>query len=475
MIRRPSWQGLAWPLLLLPMVWLGMRTPSLAIALALCVSFCLAFRIDFTRSCLYLIVALVPLESIGQLGAGGVIPLSVTKLVFPLALASLLFEVSSGRRRLVLHASLGWGLAFGIALAASFIVNERTPFAWTSLRRYAAALAFFFFASNAPRSVRDIRHLLTVLYAACLFSALAGWLAPWFGGQVLGAKVHWEGSARMIGLSTVNPNSYASQILVALLFGIYGMVLFRGLPARLALAAGTLVLLHSIVHSYSRAVFFCSLLSAAYLGLRLRKPVGLPRLVLAALLLSAVALPRMPPDYLERIRSLVSEEVHTDSSLQRRWSYHVIGLRLASQHPLLGIGPGNFQREYMSETYRFETDTFGQWRLIHNLYLSILTHLGLAGLLSFLGLVALSFRLAWRVRRLAEDPEARHLALLLDVGLFSFLANSFFLPHEYQKFMWLFLGAIPALHAVAFSGREFRPPDGSTPAAPHTLPAALPG
>jgi O-antigen ligase len=163
--------------------------------------------------------------------------------------------------------------------------------------------------------------------------------------------------------------------------------------------------------------------------------------------------------------SLINEDVHTDSSLQRRWSYHVIGLHLLENNPLMGVGPGNFQQEYMSESFRYETDTFQGGRLLHNLYLSIAAQSGLITLIAFVFLGVTTLRSLWRMQGSRYEPGIQRISVMLEMGLVSFLLNSFFLPHEYQKYLWLLLALPPALEwAVAHNPAGPRRTDREDPA-----------
>lgn len=428
--------------ILLPLTLQNPLTGLMAAALAV---LGIATRTDLIRGGLYVIVALVPLEVLGQMGQTDFLNVTVTKLVFPIALAALFLNHIWRNRPFVLNAPMGWAFLFGLTLLLSFFVNERTHYALTSLRRYLSALAFFFFALNALRDRKDVWNLIRVMICTCAFSACVGLAGKLTGILPSALRVVWVGSDRLIGLATVNPNTYASQLSVALWFCLCLLMWEKRHRNLLLLWFLILTFILAIVMTYSRAVALCLALSGLHFAIKFGLTRVGGRFLVAGMFTGLCLLPLIPKDYGERLQSLISEEAHTDTSLQRRMSYHVIGVNLVQQSPLLGVGPGNFQREYMSEDYRFQADTFEGARLLHNLYLSIAAQLGIPALLIFLLLCGSSYATLQRLQRRGDNEEVRRMAIMLELGLVSFLLNSLFLPHEYQKYMWLLLAVPPAL------------------------------
>jgi O-antigen ligase len=125
-------------------------------------------------------------------------------------------------------------------------------------------------------------------------------------------------------------------------------------------------------------------------------------------------------------------------------------------HPLLGVGAGNFIRVAPDYTFhdldlpRFDVILSGH--VVHNTYLEVLTELGPVGLALLLALIAGNFTLGVRaVRRFerAGDLEAEMFSRGILIGTAGMLVASTFATATYEKHLWLLLAMGPALTSVA--------------------------
>lgn len=115
----------------------------------------------------------------------------------------------------------------------------------------------------------------------------------------------------------------------------------------------------------------------------------------------------------------------TDPSLSNRAAVQRVGTAMALDHPLLGVGAGNFEvreREYQRETAQVITEGV---IAPHNLYLQMQAESGVIGLaawLAFFSAAAAAAARAWRsARRLA--PGRTSLGGLLSAGVLAALAG----------------------------------------------------
>ncbi|MCA1841832.1 MAG: O-antigen ligase family protein, partial [Actinobacteria bacterium] len=112
-------------------------------------------------------------------------------------------------------------------------------------------------------------------------------------------------------------------------------------------------------------------------------------------------------------------------------------LQLAADHPLVGIGPGNFGEYYYELTD--SPPTVERLRVTHDAYLDVAAELGFTGVVLFLGYLAISFsRLSQAVRRRLGPPGLAPLVrAAMVVALVGMLTHS----EEYFAPIWL-LGAL---------------------------------
>jgi putative inorganic carbon (hco3(-)) transporter len=132
-----------------------------------------------------------------------------------------------------------------------------------------------------------------------------------------------------------------------------------------------------------------------------------------------------------------------------------VALRMFDNHPLRGVGLGNFT--VVEPSYSDQTLNLNRVGLIlnqphrtHNTYLEVAAELGIPGLLLFLLVMGAAVRSAWRglarVARTASSVEPAVRGLLAGaIGMFSAYV---FISAQWEKQLWLvfaLLAAVPAL------------------------------
>ena len=138
-----------------------------------------------------------------------------------------------------------------------------------------------------------------------------------------------------------------------------------------------------------------------------------------------------------------------------------IAVQVARDHPVLGVGIGNFpivNAEYAATTMNVESGAVvDERKSVHNTYLEVLTELGPLGLLAFITIVAASLRAglsSFRMFRESKEPEMESLARGIVIGAIGMLAAYVFISAEYEKQLWLVLGLVLALSSIARRRRE---------------------
>jgi putative inorganic carbon (HCO3(-)) transporter len=153
-----------------------------------------------------------------------------------------------------------------------------------------------------------------------------------------------------------------------------------------------------------------------------------------------------------------------DAGGSGRSSLWTVGWRVASDHPLTGVGLDNFvvvAGDYVREpgaltrVGRIAEDP----QYVHNLYLHVLAENGVVGLALYVMFVAGCLRAAWvAASRFAArgDPAMEALARAVFVGACGMLISAFFLSSMIDQRMWVLFAFGPALLAAA--SREPSPP-----------------
>jgi len=169
----------------------------------------------------------------------------------------------------------------------------------------------------------------------------------------------------------------------------------------------------------------------------------------------------LPEASKDRFRSAADWE--GDKTATQRVVLWEAGLRMFRDHPLLGVGPGNFAENYAVTYAKPEEDPEG-WAP-HSIYIQAISELGVAGTIPILLLLFACFRLNARTRKdlakLKQGAGKRQsfehfLTLGLDMALIGYMVSGAFLTVLYYPHLWVILGISVGLHtAVAVkSARE---------------------
>jgi O-antigen ligase len=164
----------------------------------------------------------------------------------------------------------------------------------------------------------------------------------------------------------------------------------------------------------------------------------------------------LPTEYGQRLAALgelagaASGEVPRDSSLRGRVSEMTSAALMFAEHPVIGVGYGNFEKHYHRYARSLELDGRDEERAAHSLYLEVAAETGLIGLAAFAVLLAWPLYGMWRTYSLllqAGDARDAQRVGAFGIALFGYLVGSLFLHLSYPRYFWLLLGI-----AIAIAG-----------------------
>jgi O-antigen ligase len=233
---------------------------------------------------------------------------------------------------------------------------------------------------------------------------------------------------------------------------------------RLRLLAGTLtvVIIIGTMFTYSRNGFLTLILVAVLIAIHRRTPWY--RLALGAVCLAGLVLLFAPRIYIDRLSTLVdlgSGDIGTQQSLSSgRESEYRIGIEMYGDHPLLGVGLGNYPSRYLEYSTKLGADTRREHRAPHSMYLQFAAELGAVGLTWLVVVVATAWVGLRRGRR--RLPESDHLGsemlVAIEIAFVAFLWFSLFrhvaLPRYFLIPIALALAAPGAVWASASPRRS---------------------
>lgn len=242
-----------------------------------------------------------------------------------------------------------------------------------------------------------------------------------------------------------DPNFYG-QILVAVLpLAVYRILGERRFGLKLSAGLATLLLVFAIFNTYSRGAFLTMLLILSLIAVERRVNLSLLVLIVLITLIMRQVLPTGFAERLETLSIFTNKEasVHEDVSFRGRSSEMLTSLNIFAEHPVLGVGVGNYTHHYQDYAGRLGLERRTEPRQAHSLYLEIAAETGLLGLLTFGGLiVSLLSELAQARRKLNTLPGQGYWAtwiVSLQMSVIAYLVSSVFLHGDYLRYLWLFV------------------------------------
>lgn len=430
-----------------PSLWLAIVLAGCGAALA--VARPTTFGVPLATAILFSNAAVV---AVRYAGLPAVTPLIVPALMVP-AVAQMFIV-----RREPIWIGLGFFGVLGF-IGANFLSAIFAPYPDASLEvaiQLVSEAALIYVLITA--TVSSAEALERVVWAMVLASAVTGALALWqqlfstnrvdLGGLAI-RGVGEDGSLRSAG-PIGDPNFFAQILVVTLPFAIGLAVVATRRQARWLTIGCFAAACAGIVLTGSRGGALALIVVAVLLPII---PGVQWRRIAAGVLLVGAILTVAAPGYVERVASLgqltdVSETNDIDASIQRRLVENAAAIQMFIDHPILGVGPGNYPPLYPRYAAAFlGSDAPGE-RFPHSLPLELLAELGLVGTLAFGGLIVYLLQSLWRTRS-DSIGTVRVMASACIAALAAYLVTGLFLHAAYLRYLWLILAIAGATVTIA--------------------------
>lgn len=379
------------------------------------------------RGALLLFVATIPLEY--QFRLGGSDSLTVTKVAGALCLGSFTVHALLTRRRL--YADVTHAIALGLlvlALASSALAQSSSLGVTTSIR-YASWALLYAVITQFPGEPALLRRLA---WALTLSAAIAG---------AVGSINFLTGVTQLASLRYGQQNDFAFVLAAALPVAGWVVLTSRRTARLLALAAAGMITA-GIVLSFSRGAWLAVAAAVViYVALHRRHAWRLIAFGLVAAVATSLFITANPRRVHEGV---AAKQVVAQQNVDNRLTLYRGAVDLATSHPLLGIGPGNFGNYF----YVITGAPAGTPPLlvVHDTYLEVAAELGIPGFLLFISFLVIAVRrMSGVIRRRAGPPELGALLLSSFVAIlvgFLTLSEEFFAP------VWLVAGLATLLAAT---------------------------
>jgi putative inorganic carbon (HCO3(-)) transporter len=365
-------------------------------------------------------------------------------------LAALVWRHLTRREELSLPFELNALLLLGLALAVSAGFASDLGTGLERLQDFIGyGLTVVALVALLDRPIWLRRALWTVVIAGgtlailSVIQAVTGMYGSDFAGFAV-AKSEGAGTFRVGG--PLDPNFFGQVLVATAILALYLALSTRDRDGRgLGLAMFAVCVAASGLTG-SRGALVAG--TAAFFMVLLLGPIPRGRVAATGALVVIAALLFLPAGLKARvglpISSADSLQVATvtkgsESAIQGRESENLAALEMFRDHPILGVGPGNYPLHYLDYSEQIGLDPRLAPRDAHSLYLGTLAETGIVGACALLAVLWLALRGAWRARLKLGGGDAL-MAEGVFVALMSFLVAGLFLHAAYARYLWMMVG-----------------------------------
>jgi O-antigen ligase len=374
----------------------------------------------------------------GSLGAGATVAKPLGVVLAVAWAATVVARRSSGRLLARDQPAIFWTVSALVALGAASSLwttdFSQTRFQLQRLVLAAVLLLVVYTAASTPAAFR------TVVWAFLAGSVVTAGYGIASGGY---------GHGRLSGI--FDPNYFAAELIPAIVVSCFLLVTTGS--GRVRSVAAVVLAVDSIAFALTQSRGGIIALAVAFFAAVVFAGRARPRMFAAVLAIFAVAIAYYLAYSPSHLRGSFSGSLAGASSGRSdEWR---IALRMLRNHPLNGVGLGNFV--VVEPSYATQSINLNFVRLVvtkplvaHSSYLELGAELGVGGLALFVAALSLAVGRAGRaLSSFAAGDGLEFYARGLVAGAIGMFAAYAFLSGQYEKQLWLLLGVLAAIPALA--------------------------
>ncbi len=219
-----------------------------------------------------------------------------------------------------------------------------------------------------------------------------------------------------------SPNILGSYLLIALFLSL---VIFENTKAQQKWLLAPFLIIIALALTKSLGVWLSLIGTITVLFFISYNTIKKRRLILISFIICIISV--LVFIVLNRWNRLINME-NPHNSITQRLNYWRTAIAVIKDHPVLGIGPGNFQEVFLKYKVGLSTDT----RYAHNIFLQIWSETGILGLLGMISLIVVVVT--------KNTVKSKYLFLAgLSFLLHNLIELTYFIP-EVGLFWWIIIG-----------------------------------
>jgi hypothetical protein len=409
-----------------------------------------------------------------------------SKVGFYLVLTYLVLEFGRPQELIPALKLIPFGTAVSVLILLSVLKSGKVDFSRLQTKLWLPLFAVM--AIHVPIAVNNYWALITfknmfLLYCAYLgiitfidsLEKMMSLIKMWLGIHVFLALMGIAKGGKGIGGWMGDENDFCMVMNMVVPFGYFLMFSASGVAQKMKYLGflGTFIL--AAMASLSRGGFFGLASVGVYCWYRSPKKLNALIVVVVAVLFMLVL---APEKYWDEINSSTSDQTMSVGTGAARFYTWGIGMDMFYSNPIIGIGQGNFPWTFMSyEAGQTFNERSFAGRAAHSAWVTLISELGLAGIVIIGGMLLQCYKDLKFVRRKFSAPGSQkhgqivqagediraYLARAMEGSLIGFIVTGVFISVLWYPALWIMTALVVALRNISETQNE-----GAIPAAAPT-------
>ena len=346
-------------------------------------------------------------------------------------------------------------LAYFMVVIASFLVASDKTRALADITDLGKDMVIIYCILFALRHSRTWKHtnwlMMVTTVALCLLSVYQLVTNNYEQNFFRMASIQMDralsaSSTPRIGGPINAPNLWAQVLVAVSTLLVFRLFHEKQMITKLAAVLMLGIIFYIVLNTYSRGAYLVIAIDAVLILLMFRKRFN-PMILIGVATVMVLMFPFLPATYRDRFTSLfvVTTEngIYQDTSLRGRSSEMLTGLAMFAEHPILGVGAGNYPTNYQRYAQLIGIEFRAEARDPHSLYVQLLAETGILGTITFLGMVYFLFDALNKACRAIEDsPRLADWLPWISAyrfAILSYLLTSIFLHNAYIRYLWILI------------------------------------
>ena len=295
----------------------------------------------------------------------------------------------------------------------------------------------YLFTVRIIKSEKKLKFIIWIYAASMIYVAINSTIGYYSGDFEVRQGIQRAHNVAGPLAAYADPNSMAASLMLCLPFII---VLFRDSKStivKLVLLASVMLCIWTVIITGSRSGMLTTIIALLILALHTKYKFAT---IIGALIVIAAFSVLMPDQYVSRFQTIFTafdeenDETGAGASARGRINGLLLGIQFCMEHPLTGVGVGNFAKQHRLQQGGDYTDA-------HNLLGKILGELGLIGLFTYIYFIVKYIKnlrlVKFKFKKFAENPSPfmYNLRDAIKVGLIMLFVTGLF-GHNLYRYNW---------------------------------------